>query len=57
MELIEDLRNLTLPLLLFFWEKDQFQLIATAECFKKELPGAHLRVISDSDQLLPLEKA
>jgi pimeloyl-ACP methyl ester carboxylesterase len=57
MELIDDLEKLTLPLLLLWGEKDQFQPLSSAERFTKEFPETQLRVISDSDHFLPLEKA
>ena len=56
MELIDDLKKLTLPLLLLWGAKDQFQPLSSAERFKKEFPETQLRVISDSDHFLPLEK-
>lgn len=57
MELIDDLKKLTLPLLLLWGAKDQFQPLSSAERFKKEFPETQLRVISDSDHFLPFEKA
>jgi pimeloyl-ACP methyl ester carboxylesterase len=56
MELLDDLRRLTLPLLLLWGEKDQFQPLASAEHFIEEFPETQLRVIPDSDHFLPLEK-
>lgn len=56
MELLPDLGRLTMPLLLLWGEKDQFQPLASAERFVQEFPGADLRVIPDSDHFLPLEK-
>jgi pimeloyl-ACP methyl ester carboxylesterase len=56
MELIDDLKKLTLPLLLLWGEKDQFQPLSSAERFKKEFPETQLRVIPDSDHFLPFEK-
>jgi pimeloyl-ACP methyl ester carboxylesterase len=56
LELIDDLRKLTLPLLLLWGEEDQFQPLSSAERFKKELPEAELRVISDSDHFFTLGK-
>ena len=56
MELLDDLRKLTLPLLLLWGERDQFQPLSSAERFKSEFPGSQLRVIPDSDHFLPLEK-
>lgn len=56
MELLSDLKKLTLPLLLLWGEKDQFQPISSAERFKKEFPETQFRVIPDSDHFLPLEK-
>ena len=56
MELLDDLRRLTLPLLLLWGEKDQYQPLSSAERFKEEFPETQLRVIPDSDHFLPLEK-
>jgi pimeloyl-ACP methyl ester carboxylesterase len=56
MELIDDLRKLTIPLLLLWGGKDQYQPLSSAERFKEELPDTELRVIPDSNHLLPLEK-
>ena len=56
MELIGNLKALTLPLLLLWGAKDQFQPLSSAERFKQEFPETQLRVISDSDHFLPLEK-
>jgi pimeloyl-ACP methyl ester carboxylesterase len=56
MELLDDLKTLTLPLLLLWGAKDQFQPLSSAERFKKEFPETQLRVISDSDHFLPFEK-
>ena len=56
MELLDDLRRLTLPLLLLWGEKDQFQPLASAERFIEEFPETQLRVIPDSDHFLPLEQ-
>ncbi|MDX1614604.1 MAG: alpha/beta hydrolase [Candidatus Promineifilaceae bacterium] len=56
MEMLADLRRLTIPLLLLWGEKDQFQPLATAERFHQEYPRSQLRVIPDSDHFLPLEK-
>jgi pimeloyl-ACP methyl ester carboxylesterase len=56
MELVDDLKKLTLPLLLLWGAKDQFQPLSSAERFKKEFPETQLRVIPDSDHFLPLEK-
>ncbi len=56
MELIDDLKELTLPLLLLWGARDQFQPLSSAERFKNEFPETRLRVIPDSDHFLPLEK-
>ncbi len=56
MELLDDLHKLTLPLLLLWGERDQFQPLSSAERFKNEFPEAQLRVIPDSDHFLPFEK-
>jgi len=56
MELIADLKRLTLPLLLLWGAKDQYQPLSSAERFKKEFPETKLLVIPDSDHFLPLEK-
>lgn len=56
MELIDDLKRLTQPLMLLWGGMDQFQPLASAERFKAEFPAADLRVIADSDHFLPLEK-
>jgi len=56
MELIDDLKRVTLPLLLLWGAKDQYQLLSSAERFIKEFPEAQLRVIPDSNHFLPLEK-
>jgi pimeloyl-ACP methyl ester carboxylesterase len=50
------LKNLTLPLLVLWGAKDQFQPVSSAERFKEEFPETQLRVIPDSDHFLPLEK-
>jgi pimeloyl-ACP methyl ester carboxylesterase len=56
MEILDDLKKLTLPLLLLLGAKDQFQPLSSAERLKKEYPETQLKVISDSDHFLPLEK-
>ena len=56
MELIDDLKKLTLPLLLLWGAEDQYQPLASAERFKQEFPETRLRVIPDSNHFLPLEK-
>ena len=56
MELIDDLKRLTQPLLLLWGAKDQFQPLSSAERFKAEFPAAQLQVVPDSDHFLPLEK-
>jgi pimeloyl-ACP methyl ester carboxylesterase len=56
MELLDDLKELTLPLLLLWGARDQFQPLSSAERFKNEFPETQLRVIPDSDHFLPLEK-
>ena len=56
MELLDNLHQLTMPLLLLWGEKDQFQPLATAERFHAEYPYTELKVIPDSDHFLPLEK-
>ncbi|GAB4515184.1 MAG: alpha/beta hydrolase [Anaerolineae bacterium] len=56
MELLDDLKQLTQPVLLLWGAKDQFQPLAGAEQFKAEFPASQLRVIPDSDHFLPLEK-
>ena len=56
MELLDDLRRLTIPLLLLWGAKDQYQPLSSAERFKEEFPETQLRVIADSDHFLPLEK-
>lgn len=56
MELLDDLEKLTLPLLLLWGAKDQYQPLSSAQRFKKEFPETQLRVISDSNHFLPLEK-
>jgi len=57
MELMEDLKQLALPLLLLWGAKDQYQPLASAERFISEFPETQLRVISDSNHFLPFEKA
>jgi len=56
MELLDDLHQLTQPLMLLWAAKDQFQPLSTAERFKAEYPNSELRVIEDSDHFMPLEK-
>ena len=56
MELIDDLRKLTTPLLMLWGARDQFQPLSSAERFKKEFPETQLRVIPDSDHFMPFEK-
>lgn len=56
MELLADLHRLTIPLLLLWAEKDQYQPLATAERFHREFPQTKLQVVPDSDHFLPLEK-
>lgn len=56
MEMLADLQKLTIPLLLLWGEKDQFQPLATAQRFHREFPQTELQVIPDSDHFLPLEK-
>jgi pimeloyl-ACP methyl ester carboxylesterase len=56
MELIEDSKTLTLPLLLLWGAKDQFQPLSSAERFKSEFPETQLRVIPDCDHFAPFEK-
>jgi pimeloyl-ACP methyl ester carboxylesterase len=56
MELIDDLKKLTHPLLLLWGAEDQYQPLSSAERFKEEFPEAELRVIPDSNHFLPLEK-
>ena len=56
MELLDDLKQLTQPLLLLWGGKDQFQPLAGAERFKSEFPSTELRVIPDADHFLPFEK-
>lgn len=56
MEILPDLHQLTIPLLLLWGEKDQFQPLTTAERFHQEFPQTKLKVIPDSDHFLPLEK-
>lgn len=56
MELLDDLQKLTLPLLLLWGAKDQFQPLSSAERFIEQFPITQLRVIPDSDHFLPLEK-
>lgn len=56
MELLDDLKKLTLPLLLLWGAKDQYQPLSSAQRFKKEFPETQLRVISDSNHSFPLEK-
>ena len=56
MELLDDLRKLTIPLLLLWGAEDQYQPLSSAERFKGEFPETELRVIADSDHFLPLEK-
>lgn len=56
MELLDDLQKLTLPLLLLWGAKDQFQPLSSAERFKEQFPDTQLRVVPDSDHFLPLEK-
>ena len=56
MELIADLRKLSLPLLLLRGAKDQYQPLSSAERFLAEFPETQFRVIPDSDHFLPLEK-
>ncbi|UCE00458.1 MAG: alpha/beta hydrolase [Chloroflexota bacterium] len=57
MELIDDLKLLSLPLLLLWGGKDQFQPLWSAKRFTQEFPGTQLKVIADSDHFLPFEKA
>lgn len=56
MELLDDLKQLSQPLLLLWGGQDQFQPLATAERFEAEFNVTELRVIPDSDHFLPLEK-
>lgn len=56
MEMIADLKKLKVPLLLLWAANDKYQPLSTAERFKKEFPETQLRVITDSDHFLPLEK-
>ena len=56
MELLDDLRRLTIPLLLLWGAEDQYQPLSSAERLKEEVPETQLRVIADSDHFLPLEK-
>jgi haloalkane dehalogenase len=56
MELIDDLSQLTQPLLLLWGAEDQYQPLSSAERFKIEFPATQLRVIPDSDPFLLLEK-
>lgn len=56
MELLEDLQNLTQPLLLLWGAKDQFQPLSSAERFEAEFPASQLHVVPDSDHFLPFEK-
>lgn len=56
MEMLADLHQLSIPLLLLWGEKDQFQPLATAERFHQEFSNTELHVIPDSDHFLPLEK-
>ena len=56
MELIDDLKRLTQPVMLLWGAKDQFQPLASAERFKAEFPAADLRVVPDSDHFMPFEK-
>ena len=56
MELLEDLQELTQPLLLLWGAKDQFQPLSSAERFEAEFPASQLHVVPDSDHFLPLEK-
>ena len=56
MELLADLKELSLPLLLLRGAKDQYQPLSSAERFVAEFPGIQFRVIPDSDHFLPLEK-
>jgi pimeloyl-ACP methyl ester carboxylesterase len=56
MELIDDLKRLTQPLLLLWGAADQYQPLSSAERYKIEIPATQLRVIPDSDHFLPLEK-
>jgi pimeloyl-ACP methyl ester carboxylesterase len=55
-ELIEDLKKLTITLLLLWRARDQFQPLSSAERFKEESQDTQLRVIPDSDHFLPFEK-
>lgn len=56
MELLADLKKLTLPLLLLWAEKDQYQPLSTAERFNREFPVTQFKMVPDSDHFLPLEK-
>lgn len=56
MELIDDLKRLTIPLFLVWGAKDQYQPLSSAERFMAEFPETQFRVIPDSDHFLPLEK-
>ena len=56
MELIADLKRLSLPLLLLWGARDQYQPLSSAERFVADFPGTEFRVIPDSDHFLPLEK-
>jgi pimeloyl-ACP methyl ester carboxylesterase len=56
MELLDDLRGLTLPLLMLWGGEDQYQPLSSAERFKEEFPATQLKVIPDSNHFLPLEK-
>ncbi len=56
MELLEDFRKMSIPILLLWGELDQFQPIMTAKKFLNEMPNTSLISIIDSDHFLPLER-
>ncbi len=56
MELLDDLKRLTQPLLLLWAAEDQFQPLTSAKQFHAEYAASQLRVIPDCDHFLPFEK-
>ena len=56
MEILSDLKQLSMPKRLLWGEKDPFQPIAEAEKFAREMPACDLVRVPDSDHFLPFEK-
>jgi pimeloyl-ACP methyl ester carboxylesterase len=56
MEIINDLKNIKVPITLVWGEKDEFQPIRTAEKFVKAYNGVQLITVSGANHFLPLEE-